>query len=53
MIVSEIFKIKPDQKLTKNYIENFLAKKNIKVVKWAIVEFSDNLAKILVSFEKF
>ena len=52
MIVSEIFKIKSDKKLTKAYIENFLSEKNIKAVKWAIVDFSENFTKILVSFEK-
>ena len=52
MIVSEIFKIKSDKKLTKSFIEKFLSEKNIKAVKWAIVEFSKNFTKILVSFEK-
>lgn len=52
MIVSEIFKIKSNKNLTKVYIEKFLSEKNIKAVRWAIVESSEIFTKILVSFEK-
>ena len=53
MIISEIIEIKNSEKLTKSNIENFLGKKFSKIVKWAIVDFSEDFLKILVSFEKF
>lgn len=52
MIISEIFTIHHNKNLTKKYIEDFFKRKNIISVKWAISEFSEDNAKILVSFEK-
>ena len=53
MILSEIIEIKNSENLTKSNIEKVLKKKFSKIIKWAIVDFSEDFFKILVSFEKF
>ena len=50
MIKTFVFSLKYSEGLTKFKIESFLNKKNISVVKWAVVGVNDDCAKILVSF---
>ena len=52
MIETVILDINYTKGLTKNLIEKNFKEKNLDVIKWAVVGFKDNTAKILTTFIK-